>query len=233
MKTALRVIFLLLSIASLVVLITTKVKKVGMSFFWTKLIASVAFVVAGFVAVMLKATIETYVMFVMLGLVMGMLGDILLGLKEIYKPHESQYLNGGFLCFAIGHIMYMVGFGMYANKSANILVPLFVALAIGAVVATLITVNAGKLGIDFGRFKPQCYGYTFVICITLAFMVALAILVSKLWIVASALLLFLISDLVLSFIYFAPAKSTNLNWALNLGTYYVAQILIVTFLMFV
>ena len=233
MKTALSIIFLALSVSSLIWLIVTKCTKVGMPFFWTKLIASVAFVVSGFVAVMLKSTIELYVFFVLIGLVMGKLGDILLALKEIYKPHEGQYLNGGFLCFAIGHIMYIIGFSLYATKKAEILVPMFVGLAIGAVLATLICVNAGKLGIDFGRFKPQCYAYSFVLCITTTLMFALAIMVSKLWIVAAALLLFLISDLVLSLIYFAPRKDTNVNWGLNLGTYYVAQILIVAFLMFV
>ncbi len=233
MKTALSIIFLLLCLGSLTALITLKVTKVGMSFFWSKLLASIMFVISAVVAIMMKSTIETYVFFVLLGLIMGMLGDILLALKEYYKPHESQYLNGGFLSFAIGHIMYIVGFTLYAGSRAEVLVPIFVAIAIGSVLATIICINAGKLGVDFGRFSKQCYGYTFVICITFALMVALAFLVSKLWIVATALLLFLISDLVLSLLYFAPQKNLNLRWALNLGTYYVAQILIVAFLMFV
>lgn len=233
MKTALSIIFLLLCVGSLVMLITIKSTKVGMPFFWAKLCASIMFVVAGIVALMLKSTINTYMFFIMLGLIMGLIGDVLLALKEIYKPHEAQYLNGGFLSFAIGHVMYMIGFCLYTAKSANVLVPIFVALAIGAVLATLIVVNTGKLNVNFGRFTPQCYAYTFVLCITFAMMVALAIFASKMWIVASGLLLFLISDLVLSLIYFAPNKDNNLNWALNLGTYYVAQILIVAFLMFV
>lgn len=232
MKTALSIIFLALCVASLVMLIVVKTTKVGMPFFWAKLVASIMFVVAGVVGLMLKNTINTYMLFILLGLVMGLIGDILLALKEFYKPHEAQYLNGGFLSFAIGHIMYVIGFCLYTSKSANILVPVFVAFAVGAVLATLIIVNAGKLGVNFGRFTPQCYAYTFVLCITFVMMVALAIFASKMWIVASGLLLFLISDLVLSLIYFAPNKDTNLNWALNLGTYYVAQILVVAFLMF-
>lgn len=233
MKTALSIILLTLCITSVVLMIIKKVTKVGMSFFWTKLIASVLFVFSATVAIMLKSKIENYTLFILLGLMFGMLGDILLALKEIYKPHEAQYLNGGFLSFAIGHIMYIIGFGMYANKSADLLVLSFIALAIGAVIATIIIVNSSRMSLDFGQFKIQTYAYTFVLCITTCFMVALAIMVSKLWIVASALILFLLSDLFLSFIYFAPRKNTKANWGLNLGTYYLAQILIVAFLIFI
>lgn len=233
METALRILLLALCVSSLVWLIISKIRKGGMSFVWTKTIASAVFVISAFISVALKTTISPCNLLILLGLVCGMIGDILLALKEIYKPHEAQYLNGGFLSFAIGHLCYMIGFGIYANSKAELLVPIFVAVAIGAVIATIIIVNSRNMGLDFGNFSLQTKAYTFVLCITTCFMVSFAIMVSKLWIVATALLLFLLSDLFLSFIYFAPRKSTNTNWALNLSTYYVAQILIVAFLMFV
>ena len=232
MNTLFMILFIALCLGSAGAFIYMKVTHVGLQGFWSKLVASILFVIGGLVALMLKKTPSTFMYFIVIGLFLGMIGDILLELKVIYRPHEYQYTNGGICSFAISHVAYIVGITLFATATKDILVPVFVSLAIGAVLATIVIVNSKTMGINFDEHKGPVIGYSFILCIDFVYAVALAFLVPTLWVVAVGLLFFLASDLVLSFIYWGN-KNTKVMNIVNLATYYVAQIMMMTFLFIV
>jgi len=229
MNTFLMILFITLCVGSAAAFIYLRITHVGLHGFWGKLVASALFVIGGFAALMMKTVASTYMYFILLGLFFGMIGDALLELKLIYRPHDRQYTNAGILSFSLGHVCYIIAISLFADATKDILVPVFVSLAIGAVLASIIIVNSGNLGVRFGVHKIPAYCYTFILCITAVYAVALAILIPKLWIVAIGLIFFLISDLILSLIYWG-GRNTNVMNIVNLSTYYVAQILIMIFL---
>ena len=229
MNTFLMILFITLCVASASTFIYLRVTHVGLQGFWGKLIASTLFVLGGFASLMVKETVSTFMYFIVAGLYLSMIGDLLLELKIIYRPHDFQYTNGGICSFALAHVSYIIGITLFATATKDILVPVFVSLAIGAVLATLIIVNSKNMGIDFGAHRGPVIGYSFILCIDFVYAVALAFLVPALWIVAAGLLLFLVSDLFLSFIYWGN-KNTNTMNVLNLSFYYAAQIISMLFL---
>ena len=229
MNTFLMILFITLCVGSASAFIYLRVTHVGLQGFWGKLIASALFVTGGISALMLKETASTYMYFFVIGLFLSMIGDVLLELKTIYRPHEYQYTNGGICAFALAHVAYIIGITIFATATKDILVPVFVSLAIGAVLATLIIVNSKSMGIDFSVHKGPVIGYSFILCIDFVYAVALSFLIPALWVVAVGLLLFLVSDLFLSFIYWGN-KNTNKMNVLNLSFYYAAQIIIMIFL---
>ena len=229
MNTFLMILFIVLCVASASLFIYLRTAHVGLHGFWGKVVASALFVIGGFSALIMKETTATYMYFIVLGLFLSMIGDMLLELKVIYRPHEYQYTNGGIVAFALGHTCYIIALTLFASASKDIIVPVFVSLAIGAVLATIIVVNSKNMGIDFSQHKGPVTAYSFILCIDFVYSVALSFLIPSLWIVAAGLLLFLVSDLFLSFIYWGN-KNNNVMNILNLSFYYVAQILIMTFL---
>lgn len=229
MNTIMMIVFITLCVASVAAFIYFRVAHVGLKGFWGKLISSILFVLGGMVAIMLKKEPADFMYFILFGLFLGMVGDVLLELKIIYRPHEYQYTNGGILAFALSHVCYIIGLSIFADASKDILVPVFVSLAIGAVLATIILVNSRAMHVDFGEHKLAASAYSFILCISFVYAVALAFLLPILWVVAGGLLLFLVSDLFLSFIYWGN-KNTSVMNILNLSFYYAAQIIIMIFL---
>ena len=125
MSTFLMILFITLSVASAALFIYLRIAHVGLRGFWGKLVASLIFTISGFVALMLKGKVETYMFFILLGLMLGMIGDILLELKIIYRPHDHQFTNGGILSFSVSHVMYIVALTLLASAKNEILLPVF------------------------------------------------------------------------------------------------------------
>ena len=86
-------------------------------------------------------------LFVTLGLLFGMLGDILLG---------KNFIVGAVL-FALGHIFYLSSFVCIKKYGAK---DLLVLLALMALVAIVLLVPS----FDFGKYLPIIVGYAIVIC---------------------------------------------------------------------
>ena len=181
------------------------------------------------VAVMLKENPANYLYFFVIGLFFSLIGDMLLDLKLVYRPHDKQYTNGGIIAFTLAHICYIVGVVLFASATKDILTASFVSIAIGSVLATIIIANSKGMGIDFSAHALPVTIYTFILSIDTVLAIALSFLFPSLWILAGALILFLASDLLLSFIYWGN-KNTNVMNILNLSFYYAAQITIMAML---
>ena len=95
-----------------------------------KILASLGFVVSSVMALVyseVTGIAKLTIGLVVVGMVLGMIGDIVLDLKVLYD-NDAWYLNSGMLAFGLGHICYFVALTLFAiSESTGLLVPLLVA----------------------------------------------------------------------------------------------------------
>ncbi len=190
-----------------------------------KNITSLFFLFTTATAVYYNQDFWKYGILVLIGGVFGMLGDIYLDQKWVYPEHNDNYLYAGFISFGIGHFFYIgaiflhLGFGL-----KDFLVPVIVGVVVAAF--TLITEKPTKC--HFGKFKAIVTVYCLVIGTmagtALWAMIQTGFSVQYIVFVAAAVL-FLLSDIILSSMYFGT-KNTPVNFVLNHTSYYFAQFLI-------
>lgn len=173
---------------------------------------------------------------VVMGLVCGLLGDIWLDLKYVFPEHDLPFTYAGFAVFGIGHILYIAG--MLARFSppgrmAYVLVPIVLAVALSVINAAI----EKPMKLDYGRLKPVVIAYGVLLFTTMLLSGSLALCYGwqepALNLLFAGGILFAISDLVLSNTYFGTGHERPIDFVLNYFTYYPAQFLIATALMFV
>ncbi len=165
-----------------------------------------------------------------LGLVLGLIGDVLLDGKVAYKESGNEYLQGGFVSFGVGHFFYIFALLTFATTMYNVgslLVPLLITGGV-AIVLTVATYFMTKfvMKLDFGKNIIITFAYTFI----LYFVTVLAVVLSFYNIgfvsLAVGLVLFTLSDLVLSMQYFGDKGDSNVCQIINHTLYYLGQIVI-------
>jgi uncharacterized membrane protein YhhN len=165
-------------------------------------------------------------MFVIAGLVCGLIGDVFLDLKFVYPKDDTLHTFSGFGGFILGHFFYMFFmFLAYGIKT----VPLLISIAAGIVVGIAIFATPKLMKLDYGKFRLISSLYAALLVFVTVYAGLLEFTaghsIAKL-LFFIGLVLFLISDLILSQIYFGENKNTTLNKALNHAFYYAGQILI-------
>lgn len=185
----------------------------------SKGLASLAFVALGLLCAA-KAGRTAYAALVSLGLILGAVGDVLLQLMECRPEKRDGFFLSGLGAFLAGHVLYIAAFAtavrttLWQFGAAALLFAAMFALQFPAKV-------------NLGRMRGPVYGYAAVI----ALMAGYAFSCAKYGSAALAALalpggaLFVISDAVLALMFFSPVKKKGLP-ALNLATYYAAQILL-------
>ncbi len=161
------------------------------------------------------------------GGIFGMLGDIYLDQKWVYPADNDKYLYAGFTSFGIGHLIYIAGLLHQVDFAGkDFIYPVIISLAV--TIGNLILEKPTKQ--KFGKFKPILIVYVLILAFTmgLSFMAAVKTGYVGYWVYAIGLVFFLISDIILSPMYFAIAKDKNtpVNFILNHATYYLAQFMI-------
>ena len=196
-----------------------------------KILASFGFVASAFIGI---ATIDAQyntklaLAFIGIGLLLGMIGDIVLDLKVIYD-NDKVYLNTGMLSFGLGHIAYFSAFSMLAiNLKVDLWTPILVACGIAIVLTIGITLSSKKMGLNFGDFLWQTILYTFILSFMTVYSLVLFIMGGASIIVFIGMLLFFLSDIVLSFQYFGGKISSKPLIVINHLLYYGAQIILLT-----
>lgn len=172
-----------------------------------------------------------YGVIVMFGLILGMLGDIYLDQKWVYPEHEKQYLYAGFITFLIGHIFYMVSIFMKLSEYVKLKPVHFIAAAAIAILIDIINLLLEKpTKQHYGSYKLIVTVYTFFVAgtfgsaLTAAFFTRGTDAFVPFIIYAVGAALFLISDIILSPMYFGDgSKNTPANFILNHATYYIGQ----------
>lgn len=208
----------------------------GVIAMFTKALASLGFILVGILGLTQDVDNVLAASFVVLGLIMGLIGDIVLDLKVVYdgSKEEGIYLTGGMVSFGIGHIFYFLAILAFLSTSAFLTGALFgICIAI-AVVLTAAIMLAGKFvfKFDFGKFMVHSIVYAFMLTFMSVFTIALCIVMKNTVMLqfAIGMVLFLLSDIVLTQMYFGGQKKNKLLCIINHVFYYAAQICIASFI---
>lgn len=173
--------------------------------------------------------------FIIMGLVCGLLGDIWLDLKYVFPEQDLLFTYAGFAAFGVGHVLYIAGMLVRffpPGGMAYVLVPIALAIVVSFINAAL----EKPMKLNYGRMKPTVIAYGALLFSTLLLSGSLAL--SYGWqepalnLMFAGAILFTISDLVLSGTYFGTGHERPIDFVLNYFTYYPAQFLIATALMF-
>ena len=205
-------------------------------------------VVGGFESKLLPSALAV------MGLVLGMVGDITLDFKIYFKGLEGKYdgvekdrdsmMYFGMLAFGIGHVLYITSMAIrFPGYEMNLL---WSALGSAAIVGVMFLVCICVMKMQFGKFLIPSIAYAFLLC---WFVVLSATYVkpaqgsASAGILLAGAILFVLSDMVLSMTYFSkPADyerkgmlnpESRLMIIVNHATYYLAQFLIALSLLFI
>jgi len=222
-----------------------------------KTLSSIFFIVTALVAATNNESMDInktiFTILVVSGLLFGLVGDFTLDFKQYFKSlnYETHMKDSDFItyvgmgAFAVGHILYISGACViYPNESINLIYS-----SLGALIAAflIIFIFGEKLShLHFNKFLIPSLVYCFLLTnfgiFSLIIMIHNMSTANIIRFVGS--MMFLISDLILSFTYFSepqkfleksPLKNpeSRLYIISNHGTYYIAQFLLAIMLMFI
>ena len=168
---------------------------------------------------------------ILAGLVLGLLGDLSLALKDLVKGGYDALFLAGFGFFALGHVAYIIGLG----TGWGTLFP-WVPILICAALAAAYVLFSKQLKLNFGKMAVVVGVYSFLVLMlpAMGFFTSMtgvgpsqAILqqqgMRQPTIIAIAGLCFLVSDLILAWTYFGPGKDKGWEHVLCYIFYYAAQ----------
>lgn len=208
----------------------------GVVTMFAKAVASLGFIAVGITAIYNGGENFHYqaAIFMIAGLVMGLIGDMVLDLKVVYlkQPEEGIYLTGGMVSFGIGHIMYFIATCLLLGKTVNLAL-VGVCVAISAVLAFALVMGGERfLKFKFGKFTIHSILYAFVLLFMGAFSIGLCIVMknTRMLQFAIGMILFLLSDLVLTQMYFGGRPKDKALCVINHTLYYAAQIVLASFI---
>ncbi|MBR3004236.1 MAG: hypothetical protein IKH67_04115 [Lachnospiraceae bacterium] len=189
-----------------------------------KVISSFLFILTGCAAFNANHRPE-HALLIIIGLVFGLSGDAFLDMKYVYPKDEIANTFAGFASFIIGHVFYTLFlFFKYPAHTAH----LITAVIVGVVAGAVIYLTPKLMKLDYGRFRviSSCYAAFLVFITVYSVLMAISFGLTSQWLMGIGLVLFLLSDLVLSQIYFGKDKNTKFNAGINHALYYAGQILI-------
>lgn len=231
----LAIIFICLGAICLTLFLLEKVRKYSVKATMIKSVTSLLFIATCSVG-LYKNGGHKLALFVMLALLLGLLGDIWLDFKYVFKEHDRAFTYAGFTMFGVGHILYITGMFLEYYNNENflyILVPILVGIAIGFV--NLLIEKPMKL--KYGEYKWIVVLYACLLFSMSASAFSLLMLHNfqntTLWMIFIGGIFFAISDLILSGTYFGDNKEKPFDLISNGITYYVAQYLIAFSIFFI
>lgn len=223
-----------IALVLLVWFIYEKSKKYNLKELFIKMAISFLFVILALVATFSSEKFSTFNLLVIIGLVLGLLGDILLDLKNIDLERTKGYTYAGFITFGLGHICFITALLINYYGGGSLYIILSIILDIVISIGTILMEKPFKL--NYGRMKPTVFLYALCLFGTFSFSLFLSIQNSfqytslTMFLIGSVL--FAASDLVLSGTYFGQGKERPIDFALNYVTYYGAQFTIAFLLLF-
>lgn len=197
-----------------------------------KTASSLCFILTAVIALMLNPDTYIYGGLIIFGGILGLVGDVFLDLKGIYKKDEDVYLNGGFISFLIGHIFYSSAIIYFSGMKWWIAI----ICAVISIIASAVNIASAKImKFEYGKFKTIVFLYCFVLFFTMILSIS-AMFISHFSLnyvlLTIGAVLFTLSDLVLSGTYFGEGKNRGFDYFLNHLLYYSGQFLIASSIMF-
>ena len=156
MKLALCIVFMVLGAICLSFFMFEKVKKYSVKA--TIIKASTSFLFIATAVTASYASGHPLNPFVIGGLALGLMGDIWLDFKYVFKEHNRPFTYAGFICFAIGHVLYITGLYVampYAHTWYAFVGP----LSLGLLAGVMVLVMEKPLKMVYGEYKPICFIY--------------------------------------------------------------------------
>ena len=223
-----------LGLAVLIFYVREKLRAYSVKALILKSLVSCLFIATGFAGLYFNPS--RFALFVVAGLVCGILGDIWLDLKYVYPSDDCPYTYAGFISFAVGHVLFLSGLLLDFGSGAEIgKVLLFFGISVLLGFATVLSGPLMKL--DYGKFRgiSMLYGpllfATMLISLCLAMSRGFSNMGLNMMFVGGVL--FALSDLVLSGTYFGVGKDRPVDIILNYAFYYGAQFVIALSVLFV
>lgn len=225
---------LAIGVAATSVFLVLRVKKGGIAALYSKAVASCCFIATAIAATNRNRVFLEFGSLILAGLILGMLGDIWLDLKWIYLQDKDSYLYAGFISFLLGHLCFITAIFRSAPwNSFSIVMSLVLAVVIGLIALLM----EKPMKMKYGSFKLIVFLYSCTLALTMTSSIMTAYVThfrSAAWIVMSiGAILFLLSDLVLSGMYFAENRNTKGNIILNHTLYYAAQFCMAATILFI
>jgi len=221
------IVILAFGVLCTAVFLYTRIKFAGVYGLITKVLASLCFVALALYAS--YQTKETYAFLILGGLILGLIGDAFLDLRQIYQNERAIYTSAGMIAFSLGHLPFI---GAIYNDAQLSPTHLLMAAGAAAIFATTAMFLEKPLNLVYGKFKVISSLYAWI----LSMMTACALIAAFMQnfestrynVLAIAGILFIASDLILSGIYFDREGRKNTPKAVfyNHLTYYGAQFLI-------
>ena len=146
-----------LGLISLIFFLCEKVRKYSLKDVTIKAITSIGFMALGFISWYVSGH-HILGLFVSLGLLFGLLGDIFLELKYVYPNDDKVYSYLGFIAFLIGHIFYITGMHLEFFQNQNVL---YIILPfVGGTLLSVLTILLEKpLKLKYGDMKLVSFLY--------------------------------------------------------------------------
>lgn len=225
------IIFIILSMLLCVSFCVLRAEKATGFSLTLKILSSLAFIFAGILAMQING-FSTMGILILIGLVCGLAGDILLDLKIMYPQYNNAYFYSGTASFAIGHVFYFTATLLYILKISSSMLAwaIPVALVLAGLATLAIMLVSKKMNMEFGSVKWAVVSYSIILTFMFFFTVFVAIYSPIFWIFAGGMLIFLLSDLVLSMQYFG-GRGEKIFIYINHILYYLAQNMFVLFLL--
>lgn len=223
---------LVIGILAIVVFLVLRVKRGGIAALYAKAVASLCFIATAVAATNENRSFLGFGSWMTIGLVCGLLGDVWLDLKWIYLQDKDSYLYSGFIFFLLGHICFITA---VFNASPYPPLSAVIAAAAALVIAVIAILLEKPLKMRYGKFKWIVFLYSLTLSMTMTMAMVTAVIThfQTMWVVMSVGgLLFLLSDLVLSGMYFGEGKNTKFNVVLNHSLYYAAQFIMAATVLF-
>lgn len=182
-------------------------------------VASLMFVLLGLIGYV-SYTSDSFGVKILVGLIFGLVGDVLLNLRFVIEKIGQKLFLGGIVAFLVGHILYLAA-----------LIPLTEYLVIDIVIGGVIAISL--LAYIFITLKPKMvfriFGvfYLGAVIIMTVIAVHLAFVTHNTHDIVYAIgaVLFTVSDIVLIFNTFSGVTKFSLRIT-NLTLYYIGQLLI-------
>lgn len=226
------IIFLFFSVAAATGFIIRRTKSTDEKALLYKIVASLSFIVLGVMG-FFSCGGQKEAVFIILGQVFGLCGDAFLDMRYVYDQHDIIHTFSGFGSFMAGHICFIIFMVLKYNFVITGLI-LGIVLAIAAIIGVLVISKLLKM--ELGIFKTISTFYAGLLAFVFGYSLGQDIKIgfeNDRIIFLIGIFLFILSDLVLSQIYFVKGKNTKAISAINHGLYYAAQILIAVSIVFI
>lgn len=197
-----------------------------------KATSSLCFLLTAVFALVLNVNAREYGSLIIFGGALGLVGDISLDLKGLYKQDESTYLRAGFIFFLVGHLFYSSAI-IYSIAMKWWIV--LICFAISIVFAIGNNASAKLMKVHFGAYRKIVFCYVVFLALTMSLSIAAVILShfeKKYILLAIGAISFTLSDAVLSSTFFGRGKDTGFYYFINHFLYYAGQYLIASSIMF-